>query len=129
MHPMSSPQDHPREIDHLRDLGQRRGLPKPDLTLGFLAEEFARDVAKPMRSLGDLAEIWKRQVPAALEPKTRLVGLSRGILDVEAADAATSYELDRVLREGLERELLVAHRGPALRRVRVTVRYFETEPT
>ncbi len=111
----------PSPLDHLDELGNRRGLPKRDLSLQFMREQFEREVGKPMRQLGQLAELWTQQVPEALASRTRLVGLSRGVLHVEADDSATVYELDRLLRGGLERELLLAFKGPSLRRVRVVL--------
>ncbi|MGB0768148.1 MAG: hypothetical protein ACPGYV_10605, partial [Phycisphaeraceae bacterium] len=69
---------------HLDRLRQSRSLPRPDLSLGFMTDQFKRDVAKPFRQLGDLAVLWRELVPGPLVQRTRLVGLSRGVLHVEA---------------------------------------------
>ena len=105
--------------EHLDLLRKSRSLPRKDLSLGFLAEQFKREVEKPYRQLGDLAELWRELVPARLIAHCRLVGLSRGTLHVEADHAAAHYEIDRLLRSGLQTDLITRHKGPAFRRVQV----------
>lgn len=107
--------------EHLERLRTNRSLPNPDLSLGFLAEQFKREVAKPYKQLGDLAVLWAELLPASLVERSRLVGLSRGVLHVEVDHAAAHYELDRLLRGGLQKRLIQAHKGGALRKVQVKV--------
>lgn len=107
--------------DHLDRLRQNRSLPKPDLSLGFMSEQFKRDVAKPYKQLGDLSELWGQLLPARLVERTRLVGLSRGVLHVEVDNPAAHYEIDRMLRGGLQKQLIEGHKGPAFRKVQVKV--------
>jgi len=103
------------------DLRQSRGLPSRDLSLGYLEGFFEKQVARPARQLGDLGELWRRLVPPQLAEQTRLEALSRGVLKVAARTAGAHYELDRLLRGGLQRRLVESHRGPAFRRVQVRV--------
>ncbi|MEM1356309.1 MAG: DciA family protein [Planctomycetota bacterium] len=105
-----------QRLDLLR---QSRSLPRKDLSLGFMTEQFNRDVEKPYRQLGDLAELWREIVPDRLLTHCRLVGLSRGTLHVEADHAAAHFEIDRLLRSGLQTDLIKRHKGPAFRRVQV----------
>jgi|GEM_PF-438525 len=107
--------------EHLDRLRKSRSLPKPDLSLGFMAEQFKRDVAKPYLQLGDLAELWRQLVPAKLVERSRLVGLSRGTLHLEVDNPAAHFEIDRLLREGLQKQLIQGHKGPAFRKVQVKV--------
>jgi hypothetical protein len=107
--------------EHLERLRKSRSLPNPDLSLGFLNEQFKRDVAKPFKQLGDLAELWRRLVPAQLVERSRLVGLSRGTLHVEVDNPAAHFEIDRLLRGGLQKQLIQGHKGPAIRKVSVKV--------
>lgn len=106
---------------HLDRLRKSRSLPKPDLSLGFMAEQFKREVAKPYQQLGDLAELWRELVPAKLVERSRLVGLSRGTLHVEVDNPAAHFEIDRLLRGGLQKQLIQGHKGPAFRKVQVKV--------
>lgn len=112
---------HDAAQEHLERLQKSRSLPKPDLSLGFLAQQFKKDVAKPYKQLGDLSALWQQLLPAKLVDKSRLVGLSRGVLHVEADNAAASYEIDRLLRAGLQKQLIQSHKGPAFRKVQLRV--------
>lgn len=107
--------------NHLDELRKDRSLPTRDLSLGFLTKQFKRDVAKPFKQLGDLAELWRELVPTHLVERSRLVGLSRGVLHVEVDNPAAHFEVDRLLRGGLQKQLIAGHKGPAFRKVQVKV--------
>ena len=107
--------------EHLDQLRKSRSLPTRDLSLGFLSEQFNREVAKPYQQLGDLAVLWRELVPPALVERSRLIGLSRGVLHVEVDNPAAHFEIDRLLRGGLQKQLIQSHKGPAFRRVSVKV--------
>ncbi len=112
----------PRPVQrHVEALRSYRNWQDPDLSLGFMRKQFQREVARPHKQLADLVELWAELVPEALAGHTRLEGLSRGTLRVAVDSSARLYELDRLLRGGLERELLSRHKGAALRRVKVVV--------
>ena len=107
--------------EHLDRLRVDRSLPTRDLSLGFLTKQFKQDVAKPFKQLGDLSELWRELLPGHLIERTRLVGLSRGVLHVEVDNPAAHFEIDRLLRGGLQKRLIEEHRGPAFRKVQVKV--------
>lgn len=107
--------------EHLDRLRKDRSLPRRDLSLGFLADQFKRDVAKPYKQLGGLSVLWAELVPAHLIERSRLVGLSRGVLHVEVDNPAAHFEIDRLLRGGLQKRLIEGHKGPAFRKVQVKV--------
>lgn len=90
----------------------------PELRRLFLAE--VPEMRRMKKQLGILAEAWARYIPADLAARTRLEGVARGVLRVGVTDAATAYELDRVLRSGAERAML-AGTPVSLRSVRVVV--------
>ncbi|MEM6332079.1 MAG: DciA family protein [Planctomycetota bacterium] len=105
-----------RRLDGLRS---RRNYPDADRSMGFVKKMFQRSIADPHRRLGRAAAAWEAAVPEALRPQTRLVSLQRGVLRVEVDSSATLYELDAVLRAGLERSMQAAKVG--VRRVRLAV--------
>lgn len=107
--------------DHLDRLRKSRSLPKRDLSLSFLNEQFKRDVAKPYKQLGDLSALWSQLLPERLVQRTRLIGLSRGVLHVEVDNPAAHFEIDRLLRGGLQKQLIAGHKGPAFRKVQVKI--------
>lgn len=106
---------------HLQSLRPARSLPTRDLSLGFLNEQFKHEVVKPYKQLGDLSAIWRELMPPHLVARTRLIGLSRGTLHIEADSSAAHYEIDQLLRGGAKRELITRHKGPAIRKVQIKV--------
>lgn len=88
-----------RKLEQLR---RWRNRPPRDLTLSFLPEHFKRSIEKPHQQLGQLVEIWRQWMPARLLERTTLASLQRGVLTVHVPDSATLYELDRLLRGGVE---------------------------
>lgn len=97
-----------RESDphrHIGNLRTWRTRPSRDTSLTFVADLVKRQYVKPHKQLGKVVEVWRQRVPAELQQRTILAGLSRGILNVHAADSPTLYQLDQLLRSGLEREL------------------------
>lgn len=107
--------------DHVERLRRSRVAPEPDLSLGFMADQFKREVARPFKQLGDLIELWADLVPGDVAEGTRLESLQRGVLTVAVDSSARLYDLDRRLRGGLERDLITRHKGPALRRIKLRV--------
>jgi hypothetical protein len=110
--------------EHLRNLSRWRSRPEQDLSLGFLRDYFKREVEKPHQQLAGLGALWAELVPAELASQTRLEGLTRGVLHVAVRHSGALFELDRLLRSGLQRDLITRHRGPALRRVQLRVHDF-----
>lgn len=110
--------DPKHRLDKLRSL---RVDKDGDFSLGFIKQQFQRDVAKPHKQLGAIGELWHELVPPGLARHTRLEGLSRGVLRVAVDSSAHLYQLDRLLREGLQRQLIIGHKGGTLRSVRLRV--------
>jgi hypothetical protein len=106
---------------HVEELRRHRTRPDPDLSLGFLKKQFEREIAKPARHLAAVVELWNELVPEALRDATRLESLARGVLHVTVNSSVELYELDGLLRSGLERELIRRHRGPAFRKIKLKV--------
>lgn len=105
----------------LRELADRPPPAESDLSLAFLRESFKREVERPMKQLGKLSQLWAELVPAELAAHTRLESLSRGVLRVAVDSSPRLYELDRLLRSGLQQQLISRHSGPAVRRVQLRV--------
>ena len=123
---MTPDDPHRRRLARLR---ASRNAPEPDLSLGFLKKQFHRDVARPHKQLAELVELWQQLMPADLARHARLESLSRGVLRVSVDSSARLYELDRLLRGGLERELIRSHAGPAFRRIRLSLAEQSFTPT
>ena len=104
--------------NRLERLRAWRNAPERDLSLADLQERFRKQVEKPYRQLASLTELWREEVPAHLTARTRLDGFQRGVLRVSVDSSAALFELDRLLRSGVERRLIERH-GGSLRRVRL----------
>ena len=113
---MTDPRDHQPHLDALR---RYRVRPARDESLGFMVDQFQREVARPFKQLGAIAVVWGELVPSELAEAARLESLQRGTLTVSVSTSAVLYELDRRLRDGLERELIIRHKGAAFRRVKL----------
>ena len=107
--------------DRLKRLREHRVWAERDLSLGFLPGQFQREVARPFKQLAPLAELWQQLVPADLARHARLERLKGGVLHVAVDSSAHLYELDRLMRQGLERELVRAAKGAPLRRVKLSL--------
>lgn len=107
---------------HLQRLRQWRNRTDPDYSLRFIEKQFQQEVARPHKQLGRFIDLWAELVPETLRTHTRLEGFSHGTLRVAVDSSAHLYELNQLLRGGLERELIRRQpSGPSLRRVRLRV--------
>jgi len=81
---------------------------------GYVAS-IRKHAEKTHRQLGRAIEAWIELVPSELAERTRLTALRRGVLHVDVDDAAARYELDRLLRDGLEDQLRSQFNGTLIR--------------
>ncbi len=114
------PAKDPRDayLDRLRDWRNRKDF---DYSMDFLKPQFKREIEKPYKQLLSMAQLWPTLVPAELCGRTKLETISRGVLKVIVDSSGALYELDRLLREGLEQKLITQNQGPAIRRVQLRV--------
>jgi predicted nucleic acid-binding Zn ribbon protein len=71
-----------------------------------------------VRRLGQLAEIWDRLVPEMLAEHTALEGLHNGVLTVMVDTAPARFQLNSLLKSGLQKQLQEEFPG-TLRRVKL----------
>lgn len=101
-------------LDRLR---KYRNRTMPDQSLAFMANQFKREVAGPFKQLEQAGQVWQQLVPEALVSRTRLIRVFRGVLHVGVDSSATMYELDRLMRDGLERQITTSIKGRAIQRI------------
>jgi hypothetical protein len=106
---------------HLDRLRGWRNHGEKDVSMDFLKDFLKQEVERPYKQLHEIAEVWEKLVPAPVVKNTRLESLGRGVLRVVVGSSATLYELDRLLRSGLEREIIRAHKGPAFGKISLRV--------
>ena len=105
----------------LRRVAEIHRRPEADRSLSFLEIYFKREVEKPYRQVAAISEKWQATVPQHLLEHCRLTGISRGVLRVGVDTSAHLYELDRLLRSGLEKRLVESCRHGLVRRVQLRV--------
>lgn len=104
---------------HLNQLRQWRNRAPTDMSLQFLRDQFQRQVARPHKQLASAIRAWQTLVPLALTEHTQLLSLRYGVLRVLVDSNAYLYELDRLLRDGLELKLAQTVRPGPLRKVQL----------
>ena len=77
--------------------------------------------SKSVDVLESLRRVWVARVPAELRGHVRVEAVSRGILRIAVDSSCTLDRLARMLRGGLQRELVAAGGGSTVRRVRLHV--------
>lgn len=114
-------------LDRLR---QWRTRPDYDFSVQALVNRVAAEATRHHRRLGAAIDAWEQLVPPHLAALTRVDTLRSGTLQVVAANASAAFELDRLLRAGLDRELGRASNGAVARcRVRTGVILTGEPPT
>ncbi|MFO0873994.1 MAG: DciA family protein [Phycisphaerales bacterium] len=109
-----------QRLDELRRIVAQRRRPEFNPSIAGMVAAIARTAKRDTQRLGAVAEAWLAIVPSTIVDRCRLESLERGVLSVVADDAATRFEIDRLLRSGLTARLQATTQG-ALSRVRVRV--------
>jgi hypothetical protein len=116
---------HP-SLTRIAQLQSWRGRKTFEPSIARAVLSVADQAQRTQRRLGELADLWQELVPGEVAAQSALAGLRSGVLHVLADSAAAAFELDRLLRSGLEAELRTRYRG-TLSRVRVRVGSLEHE--
>jgi hypothetical protein len=112
----SDPRVQQQRLERLRGY---RNRPERDLSLGFLSERFKREVAGPFKQLEGLIEPWRQTAPAEMIEHCRLESLRRGTLTIAVPDHSRMYELDVLMRNGLQKKLIEAMGAGQVRRIKL----------
>ena len=88
-------------IDRLNQLIEWRGpKPRPAIYQNAISR-IQREAKRTHRHMGDFIEHWQTMLPEEIVTRTSIEGVRGGAIQVRADSAAVSFELDRLLREGL----------------------------
>lgn len=109
-----------RLAHRIERLREARGFKHRNDDAGPLFAQEGRALARMERRLGSAGGAWSAVCPPELIGKTEIKGLTRGVLTIGAHDAATRYEVDRMLRCGGDRAL-IERCAMTVRRVRVVL--------
>ena len=90
----------------LRTVWQQRQFRPAGIHLGQTVSLFVKhNLARRVRQLGKLAEIWDEVIPEDIRPHTALESFNRGVLTVLVDSAAHRFHLQTMLTGGLKREI------------------------
>lgn len=103
----------------LQTVWQHRQVRDSSSHLGqSLAVLMKHTLAKRVRQLSSLAEIWDQVVPAGIRDHTALENFSQGVLTVMVDSASHRFALQNLLRGGLQTEIQSRFPG-AINRIRL----------
>lgn len=87
--------------DKLEKLRTWRGRKDRDLTLKRDLIALQRTLKKTNKQLSQIYELWESVVPEKIQSNAHPISLQRGVLEIAANGSPTSYQLQRLIREGL----------------------------
>ncbi|MFG0252562.1 MAG: DciA family protein [Phycisphaerales bacterium JB038] len=91
---------------------------KKDFAMGGVFAGMRQELERSYKRSGGFGKLWAELVPEHLATASTIQSYNRGVLSVVVRDAGSKYELDRLLRTGLEQQL--RERAPAtLKRVKL----------
>ncbi len=89
----------------LEQLRKWRTRPERDLSISASIVELRKSLRKSNKQLNSIIEVWDEIVPSQLYQNATPTSLRAGTLFVTVSDSSTAYQLNRLLRASLLREL------------------------
>lgn len=100
------------QLHVLRKFRQRK---QPQSALAPAIERIREEVRKSDSKFARLIELWRELIPEHLQPHATPSSFRAGTLHVEVNCAATGYEIDRLMRGGMEQTLRSRFHGSLVR--------------
>ena len=108
------------ESRKLQNLRNWRGPKEKNLSIQSELLSLQRTLKKGNKQLVQIAEIWESAVPHHIRENTYPISLKNGVLEIAANGSPTSYQLQRLIREGLLQELK-DHCTSSIKRIKITL--------
>ena len=109
-----------KSLVQLEQLRKWRARRDKDISIGATIEKLRRNLKKSNKQLTQLVEAWDELVPSHIHQNTNPISFRGGVLEVYADGSPTVYQLNRIIRAGLLRELQQRCSG-TLNQIRVRV--------
>ena len=109
-----------KSISQLKQIRQWRTRREKDISIAATIHELQRSLKKSNKHLSQLIEAWDELVPAQIRQSANPTSFQGGVLEVFADGSPTAYQLNRLIRAGLLRELQQRCSG-TLKQIRVRV--------
>ena len=107
-------------MTQLKQIRQWREHRVKDISIGATIHELRRKLKKSNKHLTQLIEAWDELVPTSIHQNATPTSFQNGILEVFADGSPTAYQLNRIIRASLLRDLQQRCSGP-LKQIRVRV--------
>ena len=102
-------------LARLARLAPYRRLHSFDHSIKSLVQNTKKRVQRDEKRFSSFSEAWEQLVPANLLAASRLASSRGSTITIEVDSSAAKYELDRLLRTGLETNLRSLYTGPLTR--------------
>ena len=109
-----------KSMSQLKQLRQWRARREKDISIGATIHELQRSLKKNNKHLTQIIEAWDELVPEQINQSANPTSFQAGVLEVFADGSPTAYQLNRLIRAGLLRELQQRCSG-TLKQIRVRV--------
>ena len=106
---------HDARFARLRRIAPSRRLPTRDVSITGLIAAAEKDARRAQRRLGSFSECWAALVPENIRADCQLGDIRGGAVTILVGSSAAKFELDRLLRAGLEAQLRSNFDGPLTR--------------
>lgn len=107
-------------LQQIKQLQAWRGRTPRDLSIAAVMDAAVEQAAKSHKKLGELIELWRELLPEEITSRSVLTGFRSGVLQVKVDSSPTMFEVDRLLRGGVELEMRRRFRG-SLSRVKTRI--------
>lgn len=102
-------------LARLRRLAPYRRRRDRDCTISDLVDSTRKTARKTQTRTGAFTEAWERLVPEELSMACRLGEFRGGVITILVESSSAKYQLDNLLRSGLEVDLRREYPGPLTR--------------
>lgn len=104
-------------LDSMRPFRARH---ERDVSMESALQAIERELRNQRDTVGDVIDVWNRVAPPSVRDLASVVGVSAGTLTLAVASSGAAYEIGRVLRDGLERQM-VQQMPARVKRIKVRV--------
>ena len=102
----------------LESLRKWRSRPARDTSISDAVQATRRGLRKGNRQSSSLVEAWDELVPSHIAKQATIVSIRNGVLEVATDGAAVAYQLNRLVRSGLLRDLQRESKG-TLKKIKI----------
>jgi hypothetical protein len=102
----------------LKRLRKWRAMSKKDTSINDTLQAMRKGLRKSSRQSTSVVEAWDVLVPSHIARQATIVSMRSGVLEVVTDGSAIAYQLNRLVRSGLLRDLQLASKG-TLRKIKI----------